>query len=212
MSNRKTRREPKSISQTHGQDREIHSRQTGLAAASSTAERANAGATTVRTLTLYTVTSAQMHSYTRSNWLTALFILAQTIDKLYIGQRLHPEALHFDTNPPPPPPQVIAQAPQQKTSLHSFWNIRSTPASTQDITFSAVDQKETGLRCQGCDREVSQYSAGASETLDLDMDMNMNGVEEDALACRGCGKRVCDACAVQRCARVCLECATDGFG
>lgn len=124
---------------------------------------------------------------------------ASTINKLYEAQRLHPNAEPvFSTSQPAPE----SEAPHQKSTLHSFWNIGTAPTSVD--CSSSINSSSTNLsvemRCQDCDGGLRH-----ADSMDVDMDI---GTVQQECACSSCGRQVCDRCAVMGLNRVCLPCAT----
>ena len=123
---------------------------------------------------------------------------ASTISRLYEAQRLHPRAEPL----PPSQPQATTIEPAQKSTLHSFWNISSSPQPPATVPM-AVDPSPNFVsnldtRCEDCDGSLKQEDA-----MDLD-----DGTVEQETACHSCRRHVCDRCAVLGNARVCLACAT----
>ncbi|KAI4724672.1 hypothetical protein E4T49_07599 [Aureobasidium sp. EXF-10728] len=126
-------------------------------------------------------------------------IHATTVEKLFEAQKAHPHASPLPSQQPHPQHQSLPQfsnhdAPQRST-LHSFWHLPQ-PSQTQQHGMPVQISQQEGLACDGCDRVlVAEYGM---DTLDADM------------ACRACGKHVCDTCAITAEMRLCLDCAMQG--
>lgn len=120
--------------------------------------------------------------------------VASTVQKLFSAQRAHP---HASPLPSHPQTQDLPQdAPAQRSTLHSFWQLPQTSQlQVQHGTPAQMPQQEM-VMCEGCDRVlVPEYGM---DTLEAET------------ACRGCGKCVCDTCAITAEVRLCLDCAMQG--
>ncbi|KEQ63653.1 uncharacterized protein M437DRAFT_47302 [Aureobasidium melanogenum CBS 110374] len=120
--------------------------------------------------------------------------VASTVQKLFSAQRAHP---HASPIPSYPQTQDLPQdAPAQRSTLHSFWQLpQSSQLQVQHGTPAPTMQQEV-VMCEGCDRVlVPEYGM---DTLEAET------------ACRGCGKCVCDTCAITAEVRLCLDCAMQG--
>ncbi len=126
--------------------------------------------------------------------------IASTISKLFSAQREHPHAEPVLSSQPQTH-TAPATAPQRST-LHSFWTINSSPAAPVQDTAMQIDVEPgqpvaAGLRCEDCDSSIHRDDA-----MDLD-----DGTIAQEVECRSCRRKVCDGCAVLRNERICLGCA-----
>ena len=125
---------------------------------------------------------------------------ASTISRLYEAQRQHPNA-------EPMPSQTNAaslkseHATNQRSTLHSFWNIGSAPTPVPlPVAFDSGPRSmiSSDMRCEDCDGALRQDDA-----MELD-----DGAVEQESECYMCRRRVCDRCAVLGHERTCLGCAS----
>lgn len=128
---------------------------------------------------------------------------ASTISKLFSAQRQHPHAEPVLSSDSQTDMTTAASAPAQRSTLHAFWNINSTPTTALTSSAMIVDGRSTstigpGQRCEDCERPLQSEDA-----MELDGD---TGMQETA--CCLCARRVCDGCAVLGDQRICLGCAT----
>ncbi len=127
------------------------------------------------------------------------------------------------------------QKEKAQASLHAFFgggsqhqsatqipgaDPQSSHLTTPPPTVTAVPQ------CEDCSAPLLPLSsyrndmtivAGDTEMMDIDaaavnFNISRSSYEGSAYSCVGCGKRVCDTCAVRGDWRVCLECANPGNG
>jgi hypothetical protein len=149
-----------------------------------------------------------------SNSLTSS--IENTIHKLFSAQRNHPDASPIPSSFLPAPQQTThapsTQLPPQKSTLHSFWNIRAPPVQSPifQLHQQVAPTSWNAPRCEECDAPLQ---AEADDALAVDMDVDMDagdGVGRSGFACGECGKNVCGTCAVVGDARCCLQCATEG--
>ncbi|KAM3415209.1 hypothetical protein BST61_g8740 [Cercospora zeina] len=127
-------------------------------------------------------------------------LCAKTITRLYEAQRQFPNAAPVSSSPVTS--TATAETPTQRTTLHSFWNIRQ--ASTDAAMSVRAPKGETScslIMCEDCDQHVR-----SADAMDLD-DVMM----ESETRCAGCCRQVCDTCAVLGDRRICLSCAGRTF-
>ena len=132
---------------------------------------------------------------------TYLF-LANTLARLYEAQRTQ---LHAEPAQPQQPNVTKLEPPQQKSTLHSFWNIGSSQPATivpMSIDSEARSTNNSELRCEDCDSALRQGDS---------MDLDDQYVEEET-ACSICNRHICDRCAVLGDERICLDCTNRSGG
>ncbi|KAF2207939.1 hypothetical protein CERZMDRAFT_71203 [Cercospora zeae-maydis SCOH1-5] len=127
-------------------------------------------------------------------------LCAKTITRLYEAQRQFPHAAPVSSSLITS--TTTAEAPTQRTTLHSFWNLgqRSTDAM-MSARASKVEASPDLIMCEDCDQNVREDGA-----MDLD-----GVIVENETRCEGCSRQVCDMCAVLGDRRICLSCAGRTF-
>ncbi|KAI9682017.1 MAG: hypothetical protein M1817_000071 [Caeruleum heppii] len=119
-----------------------------------------------------------------------------TLNLLYSAQR------HPSRSQTPYSPAALSIPPSHlpQPSLHAFWSLPSSRPAHSPIVALESDSLRYSPLCEDCDGQL------VSDGLSAD-GMDLEGRPADDVACGGCGKRVCERCAVVRERRVCLGCA-----
>ncbi|MCJ1257375.1 hypothetical protein MMC24_005200 [Lignoscripta atroalba] len=95
-----------------------------------------------------------------------------------------------------------------QASLHNFWALPVRRTNSHPDTYLGVSQQQLELKCEDCDACLG--AALDNNSMTMDVDMGGAGLEETEHACRGCGRMVCEMCAVVVVGegRECLQCKT----
>ncbi|QUC17352.1 uncharacterized protein UV8b_01593 [Ustilaginoidea virens] len=138
-----------------------------------------------------------------------------TLDLLYSAQQRHHQHTRRDARAPSPSPSPLPlppdrarahpHAPSRQGSLHSFWDIASSPAAGPSCLLA--ERSGPCLPCLVAPASCEDCGAG------------LDGAEPESLPCGACGKCVCFSCSVSDLGerKRCLQCAgrkpwTGGFG
>ena len=92
----------------------------------------------------------------------------------------------------------------QKSTLHAFWQLPNQPIQSRQL--NANEPTTTALVTMGVGTGAAQVMCEDCDGL-LGSGVGMSEeVAAEEWACWGCGRRVCDACAVAGHVRRCLQC------
>ena len=116
-----------------------------------------------------------------------------TIHKLFDAQRQHPDAEPVLSREQAPIQHPVAQ----KSTLHSFWRLPQPPQACMATAQKSCLDNQDGSRCEDCERQLP-----VTDGMDIDM------MAADECACKNCGRKVCDMCAVTWEERRCLACVS----
>ena len=138
--------------------------------------------------------------------------LETTYQKLFSAQR----------SPTPQPTPSLPHAspvltstplrrPSLQASLHNFWSLPRRPSNPPLSSASDKPVQLDGQQasCEDCDAVLGPSLDDTSMAMELDL--GGTSVEDGEYTCRGCGRRVCEMCAVVTFGegRECLQCKTN---
>ncbi len=151
-----------------------------------------------------------MSSFSTKYTIERTLSMLYTAQKQHIAHHNHLQLCQLGNLTIQPQPEAQPQAPMTpsqgaQASLHNFWKLPSSTASSNNPALPSVDHLvyDGPTNCEDCGQALRE---GAGD--DDSMDMDGFGAEAPT-SCTACGKHVCSHCSITNLAqqRRCLICA-----
>ncbi|KAI0126626.1 hypothetical protein BJ170DRAFT_413577 [Xylariales sp. AK1849] len=97
-----------------------------------------------------------------------------------------------------------------QTSLHTFWNLPSSPNPSSLPPSTSAPPIDTPITCEDCGQGLRGGAADDAMDIDTSVDVDVDDSSSSAAAsCGACGKHVCSHCSITNLGeqRQCLICA-----